>query len=90
MAVFLVKWDAMVAIPSIEHSFSSVGWDGTYLVERGLGVMSLPCCMVIQGLKVNRAPGFARLLGTHYHPVAPCDRRANWNRFYDTKSYILV
>ena len=71
MAVSLPEGDRMVAVPGIEDSLLGVHWNGSGLVERGLGVVCFPGCMLVELLKVNGAPEGPVLLGAYYHSVAP-------------------
>ena len=62
MMIVGVQGDAVVPIPGVEHGFQFAWGDGTGLVEWGLGVVSLPCCLGIEGLKINGAPRCAIFL----------------------------
>ena len=69
-----MKGHTVVAVPGVENRFQLAVWDGAGLVERGLGVVRLTCCMGIQWLEVHCASWFASLLCTDHHSLAPCDR----------------
>ena len=56
MTIVGVQGDAVVPISGVEHGFQFAWGDGTGLVEWGLGVVSLPCCLGIEGLKIYGAP----------------------------------
>lgn len=36
-----LTWWGVVSVPRVEHCFSCVTWDGSGLVERGLGVVGV-------------------------------------------------
>ena len=71
MPVSLREGDRMVAVPGVKDCLLSVHWDGSGLVERGLGVVRLPGRVLIELLEVNGVPEGPVLLGPDYHSVAP-------------------
>ena len=64
--------------------------DASRLMEWGFCVMSLTEGMLVQGLEINGASGFAILFRAYYHAVAPCDGRANGHLLQHTETNILV
>ena len=67
MAISLREGDRMVAIPGIEDGLLGVHWDGSGLVEQGLGVVRLPSRVLVKLLEVDGAPE----VGADYHSGVP-------------------
>ena len=62
MAVILMPWDAVVAVPGVEHSLALPNGHLSRLVEWGLRVVGLMERIVVQGLEFDVAPWLAILL----------------------------
>ena len=68
MTIVGVQGDAVVPIPGVEHGFQ---FAERGLVEWRLGVVSLPCCLGIEGLKIYCAPRCAIFSRADHHLMAP-------------------
>ena len=92
----VVRWRSsvwsgtLITIPAVKHGFLCIVGNCASLVERRLCVMSLSCCMDVECLEINSSSGFPILSGCYDHLVAPSNRFANRNWFYDSESNILI
>ena len=80
----------MVTVPGIENSLALTIRYAPCLVERGLGVVGLAECMLVQGLKVNGASRLAVLLCADHHAVTPCHRRTDGYLLQHAEANVLV
>ena len=81
MAVILMQWDAVVAVPGVEHSLALPNGHLSRLVEWGLRVVGLMERIVVQGLEFDVAPWLAILLCADH-------RRANGYLLQHAKSFL--
>ena len=90
MAVSLREGDRMVAVPGVEDGLLGVHWNGSGLVERGLGVVRLPGRVLVELLEVDGAPEGSVLLGAYYHSVAPSVWGPQGNLLQDSQADVPV
>ena len=90
MAVGFREGDGVVAVPGIEDGLLGVCWNGSGLVERGLCVVRLPGCVLVQLLKINGPPEGPVLLGAYDHSMAPSVRGPQGDLLQDSEADIPV
>ena len=83
-----MQWYTVISIPRIEECFLGVFGDGPCLIERCM--MSIMRGMPVERLQIYHVTWHPIFLGTYYHPMAPCYRFTNENRFDHTEVKIII